>query len=220
MSVQHMVICKCGKTEKIKTSWTSRNLGRRFYRCPNCGFIGWIDPLMCYRAVDVIPGLFKAKNELEEDLKERVSLTREKYALAECLNAIVNEAVKKGVFKGVKIRRNNVVCFEEVSGLRVNYNKSKLYRVGVSDAELSDMARWMKCGMGEIPFTYLGLPTGDNMSRVSAWNSVVEKFKSRLAEWKAKTISFGRRLTLVKSVSRSLPLYYFSMLRVPLSVIK
>ncbi|GKD74139.1 hypothetical protein Tco_1332421 [Tanacetum coccineum] len=94
----------------------------------------------------------------------------------------------------------------QVSGLRVNYNKSKLYRVGVSDAELSDMARWMKCGMGEIPFTYLGLPIGDNMSRVSAWNSVVEKFKSRLAEWKAKTMSFGRRLTLVKSVSGSLPL--------------
>ena len=111
-------------------------------------------------------------------------------------------------------------CFEEVSGLRVNYNKSKLYGVGVSESELSDMARWMKCGIGDFPFTYLGLPIGENMRKVGAWNGVVEKFKKRLTEWKAKTLSFGGRLTLVKSVLGSLPLYFFSMFRVPLSVIK
>ena len=32
-------------------------------------------------------------------------------------------------------------------------------------------------------------------------------------------MSFGGRLTLVKSVLGSLPLYYFSMFRVPLSVL-
>ncbi|GJR73860.1 reverse transcriptase domain, reverse transcriptase zinc-binding domain protein [Tanacetum coccineum] len=167
---------------------------------------------------------------------------------AEGLNAIVSEAVDKGVFKGVKIGRNNVVvshlqyaddtiffgewnkenakvlmcilkCFEEVSSLRVNYNKSKLYGVGVSEAQLRDMARWMKCGVGDFPFTYLGLPIGDNKRRVGAWNLVVEKFKNRLGEWKAKTMSFGGLLTLVKSVLGSLALYYFSMFRVPLSVI-
>ncbi|GJU75839.1 hypothetical protein Tco_1272909 [Tanacetum coccineum] len=57
------------------------------------------------------------------------------------------------------------------------------------------------------------------MRRTSAWNMVIEKFKSRLSEWKAKTMSYGGRLTLVKSVLGSLPLYYFSMLRVPSCVI-
>ncbi|GJZ84481.1 kinase-like domain, beta-lactamase/transpeptidase-like protein [Tanacetum coccineum] len=148
---------------------------------------------------------------------------------AEGLNAIIKEAVDKGVFRGVKIGRNNVVvshlqyaddtiflgewnkenakalmcilkCFEEVSGLRVDYNKSKLYGVGVNEGEMRDMARWMRCGVGEFPFTYLGLPIGENMRRVGAWNNVVEKFKNRLADWKAKSTSFGGRLTLVKSV--------------------
>ncbi|GJW28722.1 reverse transcriptase domain, reverse transcriptase zinc-binding domain protein [Tanacetum coccineum] len=116
---------------------------------------------------------------------------------AEGLNAIVNEAWKK-----------------------VNYNKSKLYSVGVNEEELRDMARWMKCGTGDFPFSYLGLPIGQDMRRVGAWNSVVEKFKNRLSEWKAKSMSFEGRLTLVKSVLGSLPLYYFLMFRVPLSVIK
>ncbi|GJV13200.1 hypothetical protein Tco_1354741 [Tanacetum coccineum] len=111
-------------------------------------------------------------------------------------------------------------CFEEVSRLRVNYNKSKLYGIGVNEGDMSDMARWMGCDIGEFSFTYLGLPIGENMRRVSAWTLMVEKFIKRLADWKAKTMSFGGRLTLVKSVFGSLPLYYFSMFRVPLSVMK
>ncbi|GKA40871.1 transposon TX1 [Tanacetum coccineum] len=84
------------------------------------------------------------------------------------------------------------LCLErgvrQVSGLRVNYNKSKLYGVGVKEWEMRDMARWMRCGVEEFPFTYLGLPIGENMRRVGAWNSVVEKFKNRLADWKAKSM--------------------------------
>ncbi|GJT96325.1 putative ribonuclease H protein [Tanacetum coccineum] len=123
---------------------------------------------------------------------------------AEGLNAIIKEAVDKGVFRGIKVGRNNVVvshlqytdetiffgewnkenakslmcilkCFEEVSGLRVNYNKSKFYGVGANDVEMRDMARWMRCGVGEFPFTYLGLPIEENVRRVGAWNTVIEK---------------------------------------------
>ena len=100
-------------------------------------------------------------------------------------------------------------CFEEVSGLKVNLNKSRLYGVGVPQREIEGMARWMGCCMGEFPFTYLGLPIGSNMRRESAWRPVVDKVKKRLSEWRAKTISFGGRLTLVKSVLGSLPLYLF-----------
>ncbi|GJY28102.1 hypothetical protein Tco_0403869 [Tanacetum coccineum] len=78
---------------------------------------------------------------------------------------------------------------------------------------MTNMARWMGCGIGEFPFTYLRLPIGENMRRVKAWGPVVEKFKNKLVDWKAKTMSFGGRLTLVKSVLGSLPLYYFSMFR-------
>nr|GFA68584.1 reverse transcriptase domain, reverse transcriptase zinc-binding domain protein [Tanacetum cinerariifolium] len=57
-------------------------------------------------------------------------------------------------------------CFEEVFDLRVNYNKSKLYGIGVNEREMSDMARCMGCVIGEFSFTYLGLPIGENMRRV------------------------------------------------------
>ncbi|GJW89767.1 reverse transcriptase domain, reverse transcriptase zinc-binding domain protein [Tanacetum coccineum] len=141
------------------------------------------------------------------------------------LNAIVNEAVEKGIFRGVRDGSDQVMvsylqyaddtiffgewntenaralmtilrCFEEVPGLWVNFNKSKLYGLGVSDKELGNMANGMRCDIGEFPFTYLGLPVRENMSRVNAWKPIVDKFKNRLADWKAKTMSFGGRLTL------------------------
>ncbi|GKD52396.1 reverse transcriptase domain, reverse transcriptase zinc-binding domain protein, partial [Tanacetum coccineum] len=140
---------------------------------------------------------------------------------AEGLNAIVNEAMEKGIFRGASLgamvchlqyaddtifsesgvkRTLNLLCvFSKVSGLRVNYNKNKIYGIGVNEGDLTDMARWMGCDIGEFPFTYLGLPIGENMRRVSAWIPVVEKFKKRLSDWKAKTLSFRGRLTLVKS---------------------
>ena len=85
--------------------------------------------------------------------------------------------------------------------------------------ELEKLARFMRCGVGEFPFTYLGLPIGVNMRRISAWNGVIDRFKSRLSEWKARAMSFGGRLKFVKSVLGSLPLYYFSKFCVPSSVI-
>nr|GEW60582.1 ribonuclease H-like domain-containing protein [Tanacetum cinerariifolium] len=69
----------------------------------------------------------------------------------------------------------------------------------INDVELRDMARWMRCYVGEFPFTYLGLPIRENMRRVKAWNTVVEKFKNRLADWKAKSmLGDGKKLAWVK----------------------
>nr|GEW91790.1 reverse transcriptase domain, reverse transcriptase zinc-binding domain protein [Tanacetum cinerariifolium] len=131
----------------------------------------------------------------------------------EDLNAMVNDAVDKGVFKGIKVRTDNIV----VSHLQ--YADDTIF-FGVNSDEVVNMARWMQCSVGYFPFTYLGLLIGECMRRESAWRAVVEKIKKRLCEWKAKTMSLGGRLTLVKSVLESLPLYYFSLFHVLLCVIK
>ena len=64
-----MVVCRCGSPAIKLTSWTVRNPGRQFWRCSrsgtNCGFIGWVDPPMCPRAIVGIPGLLRAMNRLE-----------------------------------------------------------------------------------------------------------------------------------------------------------
>ncbi|GJT42048.1 reverse transcriptase domain, reverse transcriptase zinc-binding domain protein [Tanacetum coccineum] len=129
---------------------------------------------------------------------------------AEGPNALLKEAVDLNIIKGIRVGA------DEVAGLKINFRNSKVYGAGVEAVEVDRMARFMCCGVEEFPLMYLGLPIGVNIRRVSTWNSIIDRFKSWLSHWKAKTMSFGRRLTLVKS---GLPIYYFLMFRIMVSVL-
>ncbi|GJY71632.1 hypothetical protein Tco_0475335 [Tanacetum coccineum] len=64
---------------RLRRGVTNINHERRFYGCRmealNCGFVGWVDPPMYERAMDVIPWLLRARNMLEEDLEVHVLKT-------------------------------------------------------------------------------------------------------------------------------------------------
>ncbi|GJR27092.1 reverse transcriptase domain-containing protein [Tanacetum coccineum] len=49
------------------------------------------------------------------------------------------------------------------------------------------------------------------LDSVQAWQEIVEKVKSRLSKWKSKTLSIGGRLTLLKSVLGSIPVFHMSI---------
>ncbi|XP_023770251.1 uncharacterized protein LOC111918865 [Lactuca sativa] len=111
-------------------------------------------------------------------------------------------------------------CFHISSGLKVNFHKSRLFGIRVTEDELEEQAKILGCLKGVFPFSYLGVPVGANLSQKKNWRPIIEKFQSRLSLWKAKTLSFAGRLTLVKSVLNSLPTYYFSLFRAPHGVIE
>ena len=98
-------------------------------------------------------------------------------------------------------------CFHVASGLKVNLNKSRVFGAGVEEHEISEMAGILGCDVGKLPFTYLGLPIGANMRLSKNWEVVFDKFRSKLSRWKADNLSFAGRLTLIKSVMGSLPLF-------------
>nr|GEZ86537.1 hypothetical protein [Tanacetum cinerariifolium] len=88
---------------------------------------------------------------------------------------------------------NVLECFYRASGLRINMCKSKIMGVHVE---------------------------GGKMYRVKEWNEVVDKVVSRLSKWKMKTLSIGGRLTLLKSVLGSIPIFHMSIYRVPSRVLQ
>nr|KAJ0192616.1 hypothetical protein LSAT_V11C800391510 [Lactuca sativa] len=111
-------------------------------------------------------------------------------------------------------------CFHVSSGLRVNFHKSKVFGIGTSNHETSQWANILGCVVGALPFTYLVVPIGANMNLKRNWLPVINKFRSKLSKWKSKTLSFGGRLTLVKSVLRNLPTFYLSLFKAPIGVIE
>ncbi|GJW57203.1 RNA-directed DNA polymerase, eukaryota [Tanacetum coccineum] len=76
-------------------------------------------------------------------------------------------------------------CFHRVSGLKINYNKSNLYGVGVPFEEVSRAALITGCNAMQTPFSYLGLPIDCNMANVKSWDPIVDKFSKRLSKWKS-----------------------------------
>ena len=58
----------------------------------------------------------------------------------------------------VRSMRAVLMLFEALSGLKVNFSKSQLAGVNVSESWLVEAATAMHCRVGNLPFVYLGLP--------------------------------------------------------------
>nr|GFB09068.1 RNA-directed DNA polymerase, eukaryota, reverse transcriptase zinc-binding domain protein [Tanacetum cinerariifolium] len=80
------------------------------------------------------------------------------------------------------------------------------------------MANIIGCGVLKFPFKYLGVPVGCNMKRCVYWNAVIQKFESKLSSWKARLLSAGGRLSLIKAVLGNLPTYFMSLYMMPTSI--
>jgi len=112
-----------------------------------------------------------------------------------------------------------LLLFEAMSGLKVNFHKSMQVGVNVPDSWLVEAASILNCRVGHVPFLYLGLSIGGNPSRLAFWDPVMHSIKSRLSAWKSRFLSFGGRLTLLKSVLTSLPVYALSFFKAPSGII-
>nr|GFC91674.1 LINE-1 reverse transcriptase like [Tanacetum cinerariifolium] len=136
-------------------------------------WIRWVDTCLRSASMSIlVNGSPSEEFGLERGIRQGDPLSSFLFILAaEGLNAIVSEAMEKGIFRGVVVGDNNVLvphlqytddtiffgywdkdnakslmcilkCFEEASGLKVNYNKSKINAIGVNDEEMTEMKRW------------------------------------------------------------------------------
>ncbi|GJU95115.1 RNA-directed DNA polymerase, eukaryota, reverse transcriptase zinc-binding domain protein [Tanacetum coccineum] len=71
-----------------------------------------------------------------------------------------------------------------------------------------------------LPFTYLGVPVGCNMNHIDSWKPMIDKFNKKLSSWKAKLLSVGGQLTLIKSIMGSLAIYYMYIFKVLVTVLQ
>jgi len=119
----------------------------------------------------------------------------------------------------VRALRAVLLLFEAMSGLKVNFHKSMLVGVNISDSWLAEAALILHCKVGHVPFAYLGLSIGGDPRRLAFWDPIVHTVKSRLSGWKSCYLSFGGRLTLLKFVLTSLPIYALSFFKAPPGII-
>jgi hypothetical protein len=107
--------------------------------------------------------------------------------------------------------------FADSMGLHVNYQKSNIYPINVSDERMDLLDKTFNYNIGTYPFTYLGLPMGTTKPRVNAFLPLIQKLEKRLSTT-SLFLSHASRLQMVNSVSTSLPTVYLCTLKIPSSV--
>ncbi|GKB22302.1 RNA-directed DNA polymerase, eukaryota [Tanacetum coccineum] len=160
------------------------------------------------------------------ELKQRDPLAPYLFILImESLHLSFSRTVDAGLFKGIQIgpsfmishlfyvddavfigewSDNNLTrimqilhCLSLSSGLKINISKSHLLGVGVPRESVNTAARRLGCSVMSAPFKYLGVMVGVEMKFSLDWG----------------------RLTLLKSVLGSTPIYSMSLYKVPKSVL-
>lgn len=105
------------------------------------------------------------------------------------------------------------------ASLSMNLTKTSIIGINLDDEKVNDRAIKMGCRVENFPINYLGFVLGGNQKRVAFWDPLVDKFKAKLDVWRHFLLSKGGRVTLVQSILNSIPIYHFSLLKAPKTVI-
>jgi len=94
-------------------------------------------------------------------------------------------------WENIRILKSVLMLFEYVFGLKVNFHKSMLYGVNISDSWLHEAASVLHCKHDRLPFLYSGLPISGDPRKIVFWYPLVDRIKRWLSGWKSHNLSMG-----------------------------
>jgi hypothetical protein len=112
-----------------------------------------------------------------------------------------------------------LVYFEQMSGMKINYDKSDLLTVGLDENQSNDFAILFCYKRCDFPIKYLGVPLHFDKLPRKDLQPVVDKIIKRFVGWRGRLLSYAGRLTLLKACLASIPIYLLSITKFPKWVI-
>ncbi|XP_073360498.1 uncharacterized protein [Aegilops tauschii subsp. strangulata] len=76
--------------------------------------------------------------------------------------------------------KNMLLTFQQYTGLKVNFAKSSMIPLNMTDEEAARLAAILGCKIGQLPFTYLGLPLGTTRPRIIDLMPLVDSLERSL----------------------------------------
>jgi hypothetical protein len=108
-----------------------------------------------------------------------------------------------------------LTCFEQISGMRINYHKSELIPINVEVEECNTFLETFGCVLGSFPIKYLGIPLHYDKLKSEDLQPLIDSLLSRLAGWRGKLLSSAAKRELVRSVLASIPIYLLFFFKFP-----
>lgn len=161
---------------------------------------------------------------------------------------MLNKAEEVGIFKGISVESNGfsishlqyvddliifldndeasvkgiksvLQSFQVLTGLKINFHKSKLFGFHEDKETLIHWAFLLNCEAGNEPITYLGANISTSSNQVQFRDSLLQKIRKKLAPWKGKNINMAGRTILIKAALDSLPIYWLNLFKLPNTVV-
>jgi hypothetical protein len=98
-------------------------------------------------------------------------------------------------------------CFENMSGLKINYQKSGVLVIGGSEEDQSRVAGMLNCQTGRLPMKYLGVWISDRHMTCSDLAYIHQKVEKKLPTWQRVGLTSGGKSILIQSCLSSIPNY-------------
>jgi hypothetical protein len=112
-----------------------------------------------------------------------------------------------------------LLCFEAVSGLKVNLGKYEIVAIGEVE-DIGALATILGCSVATFPMKYLGLPLEASYKATIMWNGVTKQMECWMVGWMKLHLSKRGHLTLIKSTLSNRLTYFLSLFPTPMSVAK
>ncbi|XP_078174446.1 uncharacterized protein LOC144568092 [Carex rostrata] len=108
---------------------------------------------------------------------------------------------------------------KNLAGLKINMRKSTFVPIAITKHLTSVIQDIIGCTPTKLPITYLGLPLTCKRLRKADFQPLLNSVRSKMANWSSSILSYGGRVTLLKSVLTALPLHYIQAMKLPKCVI-
>ncbi|XP_022876983.1 uncharacterized protein LOC111395221 [Olea europaea var. sylvestris] len=97
----------------------------------------------------------------------------------------------RGDATSISILMNCLATFGNMSGLKINVDKSNLYMAGVYGQEMEDILEIASIPKGCMPFRYLGILLAAKRLKINTYDALINKIIAYIGVWSKASLSYA-----------------------------
>ncbi|XP_058757399.1 uncharacterized protein LOC131630652 [Vicia villosa] len=115
--------------------------------------------------------------------------------------------VVEGSSDNIWVMKSILRWFEMMSGLRINFHKSRIYGVQVSDWLLEAASNFLSCDIDHLPFKYLGVNFGKSPRKLYMWKRPHQPIEVKVDSVERQLyLNMASRVVLINAVLNAIPI--------------
>nr|ABD28538.2 RNA-directed DNA polymerase, putative [Medicago truncatula]ABD33252.2 RNA-directed DNA polymerase, putative [Medicago truncatula] len=125
----------------------------------------------------------------------------------------------KGKLSSLEALKDLFTIYATCSSQMMNLRKSCIYVGGISNSRLNHIVNLSGFTVSTLPFTYIEA-SFKGKPKCIHFQPIADKFKAKIANWKASLLSIAGRVQLVKSDVQSMLLHTMSIYSCPIKILR